>query len=132
PQSAGARERFGHLFQGMVRFHADHPIAFHFLEIHHHVYLDEHSRELYADVMRFLTGFLEETRAAQITRPLPAVAIVAMILGAFTGMVKAAEQDQFTLSPEVIAETERACWAAIANESQRNDDRQSGIERIES
>lgn len=114
PSGAPARTRFSYFFQALVQFWRRNPLAFEFLEFHHHVhYLDAESRAVYREVMGFIHEFLEDTAREEITKPLPPEAVVAFVLGAFTGLVKAEKADELPLDDALLQSIEECCWEAI-------------------
>jgi AcrR family transcriptional regulator len=114
PTDAPARERFGFLWSRLAAFAQEHPVAFAFLEMHHHQpYLDKASAAVTDRLADFLKAFLAECERNQITKPLPADALIAIVFGSFVGLFKAALLGQIDLTPDLLAQAERCCWEAI-------------------
>jgi len=115
PRELSARERFGFLFRQMASFERDYSAAFAFLEFHHHAgYLDEKSRALHDQAMQFVFGFVESARAEGALNDLSAQAMVAMVFGAFTGLVRERELGNLEWGAALLEETEDALWSAVA------------------
>ena len=111
---APPRQQFHELWTRLSAFAADHPKAFSFLELHHHArYLDEESRTLEENSLRPVVSFVESTRARGITRSMSAEALIALVWGAFVGLIKAQNLGHLTLTPELVLQTEQCVWAAI-------------------
>lgn len=112
PTQADPRTQFSFLWNRMAEFAREHPLAFAFLEMHHHTpYLDEAS---YA-IMAKLTGFLRDyVVQGQFAKPLPPDALIAMVFGGFVGLFKSEQAGEIELTPEVLALAEASFWDAIA------------------
>jgi AcrR family transcriptional regulator len=108
------REQFHELWARLARFVHEHPRAFAFLELHHHQpYLDEESLALEERSLMPVFHFLEQTRARGVTRDAPSEALIAMVWGAFVGLVKAVRLGHLELTDEVLDSTEACMWDAI-------------------
>ena len=109
------RLRFSKIWRGLARFAAEHPDEFVFLELHHHgPYLSPENRRLEAESLAVFIDLLQGAAAAGVLRPLAPAAMIAMIWGAWSGLVKAARLGAVTLDEATLRETEDAAWAAIA------------------
>jgi len=114
PLDADLRGQFHHLWWALVRFAREQPLAFAFLELHHHgTYLDDESKSLELRVLMPIAAVLERGRAAGITKAVPAHALMVTVWGAFVGMIKAARLGYFTLTDTVCTQVEETCWDAI-------------------
>jgi AcrR family transcriptional regulator len=84
-----ARERFACVWRALWRFATDEPRAFTFLETHHHAaYLDAESVKVGAEVDAVATGFVRGAQASGEVREGSPEMLVALVFGAFTGLVK--------------------------------------------
>lgn len=111
---ASAFAHFQFLWTRMAEFALQNPVAFTFLETHHHApYLNETSYAVMAESARFVRAFLEDTAKQQITKPLPADALMAMVLGAFVGLFKAFQAGEIQLTPQLIEVAGQCCWECI-------------------
>ncbi len=118
PEDAPPREQFRAFWRRTARFADVYPLAFRFLELHHHTaYLDEENRKIEARLLKPVHQFLDKTRNAGVTRPLSPVVILSLIWGAFVGLVKAASLGHLKLTPEVLDAAEDLCWDAILRRS---------------
>ncbi|PSB23058.1 TetR family transcriptional regulator [filamentous cyanobacterium CCP1] len=114
PEDLPARQQFHVFWQRLINFAIENPLAFQFLEFHDHVsYLDESSQAVAAKLWEPGCSFFEKTNQQQITKPMPPKLLIAIVWGMFTGIVKVSYRGHFELDPEVIAQTERACWEAV-------------------
>jgi TetR/AcrR family transcriptional regulator, repressor of fatR-cypB operon len=114
PYRPGDAERwFGELWQRLARFAASEPDAFRFLEMQDHVpYLDAESRQLELSVLAPLVaaGHRLRDRAARA----PVEVVIALLWGAFVGLVKASRLGYLALDDQRLAVAGAACWRMIA------------------
>jgi len=114
PATEPVRAQFHHFWQGMARFHRDYPTASAFLELHHHSpYLDEQSIAIEEASLQPAITFLEQTQQAQITKPISPVLLMAIVLGAFHGLVQAVRAGYLEFDEQTIEQAEQCCWEAI-------------------
>jgi len=114
PRPVPEREQFRDLWWRLVGYARQHPVAFAFLELHHHGdYLDGDSRTLERRALAPIGHFLGDASRAGAIRPLPPQALMAAVWGAFVGMVKASRAGYLVLTDELCAQIEAVCWDAI-------------------
>lgn len=114
---ATPREQFSNVWRGLARFALERPDEFAFMELHHHApYLSDENQRLEAESLAVFIELFVAGTAARILRPLPPAAAIAMIWGAWSGLVKAARLGAIELTDALIAATEAAAWAAIARD----------------
>ena len=114
PTSAPPRAQFAHLWRRLIAFAVQHPTALAFLELHHHIsYLDEDSRALEDRVLGPAKMIVAAMRRAQVVKDLPPELLIALVLGAFHGLVRASWCDQLELDEAAIQAAETCCWEAI-------------------
>ncbi|MFH0793569.1 MAG: TetR/AcrR family transcriptional regulator [bacterium] len=114
PHEAPPQERFKVFWGRATRFVRDYPLAFKFLELHHHApYLDEASRALNEKGCEAGRVFFEEAERLRITKPYPPWLMLAMTWGMLVGLVKANQAGGLELTDEVLEQAERCCWDAI-------------------
>lgn len=114
PTDADLRAQFHHLWWALVRFEREQPLAFAFLELHHHgSYLDTESKSLELRVLMPIAAVIERGRAAGVLKRLPAHALIVTVWGAFVGMIKAARLGYYTLTDYLCTQVEETCWDAI-------------------
>jgi len=108
------RQRVRTLWRALFRFHAAHPYAIPFLDLHHHSdYLDEESKQVeQLSAAAWLQLVVEGQRAEALADLEPAAAI-AMAYGAFLGLVRGCQSGHYTLDDALIADTEERLWAMI-------------------
>jgi AcrR family transcriptional regulator len=113
--SGDVREQFRLLWRGLCRFAVEQPRMLRFLELQHHGdYLDPESRAVSAKLFESAERFVREgQRSGAIRAGRPGV-LVALVFGAFVGMVKESDQGHFELSEEVVDEAGNAAWRVLA------------------
>lgn len=108
------REQFRVYWHTMARFAHNHPKAFRFLELHHHSpYLDDESRALEQQVIAIARATFEHLRDQQIVKDVPAGVVMAIVHGAFVGMIKAKDGGYLEITPEAIDAAEQCVWEAV-------------------
>lgn len=114
PSGGDLRAQFHELWWRLVGFARAQPLAFAFLELHHHgSYLDADSRALELRILAPIAGVLEQGRRGGVTKPLPPHALIVTVWGAFVGLVKHARLGYYDLTDELCAQVEETCWDAI-------------------
>ncbi len=109
------RARFHHLWWRLVEFARDQPLAFAFLELHHHAhYLDDESRALELQILAPIAAVLESGRAQGVIKKIAVHAAMLTVWGAFVSMIKHARLGYFPLTDELCTQVETLCWDAIA------------------
>jgi AcrR family transcriptional regulator len=108
------RELFRAFFGSLADFARTQPMAFAFLELHHHgSYLDKESRELELNILIPIAHFVEQLKSQGILKPFSTEALISMVWGALVGIVKASKLGYVRLTDTVMNETEQSCWDAI-------------------
>lgn len=113
PIGEAPRQQFHEMWQRLGRFANKHPQALAFLELHHHAYLDAESLKLEAAGMHLLKGIIEKSQAQQAMRQARPELIMALVYGAFVGLVKNEAQGFLKLTPAVLSAAEQIMWEAI-------------------
>lgn len=114
PAGESPEKKFRHLYRGMVRFENDHPLAFAFLEFHHHEpNLDKESQCVEHEIYEFIYGFIIEAIESGAIKNLHRDSIVALVFGSFTALVKARQAGQLNFDDELLRNMEDCCWEAI-------------------
>lgn len=114
PVSAPTREQFHSLWERAGRFAAEHPEAIAFLELHHHgAYLDDQSRALTERMLRPIEAMIVAAQRTQVFKEYPAPLIIALVWGAFVGVVRASWEGHYALTPEILGQAEHCVWEAI-------------------
>lgn len=110
----GARELFRSFFLRLAEFARREPLAFSFLELHHHgAYLDADSRRIELEVLIPIAGFVERFKGEGIIKPVSTEALISIVWGALVGLIKAAKLGYLQLSDSLLAQAEASCWDAI-------------------
>lgn len=108
------RAQFHELWWRLVGFARTQPLAFAFLELHHHgTYLDAASRALELKILAPIAGVLEAGRARGVTKPMPPHALIVTVWGAFVGLIKHARLGYYPLTDDICVQVEQTCWDAI-------------------
>jgi AcrR family transcriptional regulator len=115
PDDLTPREQFTHWWRGLWKFATELPSVYHFLETHHHAaYLDAASRRVGAQLSdRAITYLREGQRRGAIRKGNPEV-LMALVMGAFTGLVKSATEHNRPLTHSTLETSEAAVWALLA------------------
>lgn len=115
----GAAERwFTDLWRRLATFARAEPDAFRFLEMQDHAaYLDAASRQLELTVLAPL--WLAGKRLRDRTRGAPVDVLIALLWGAFVGLVKAERLGYLVLDDDRLAQARAACWQLIAPDASR-------------
>jgi TetR/AcrR family transcriptional regulator, repressor of fatR-cypB operon len=114
PQEASPREQFHIMWQAIMRFARENPVAFSFMELHHHApYLDEASWAVLRRMHDRAYQYFEMTNRLEITKPLAPEVLMALIHGMTVGLFKVSRIGWFELHQGIIDATEESCWQAI-------------------
>lgn len=115
PAGIPARDEFRHWWRGLWRFASERPRAFAFLETHHHApYLDSASLAISDALLDGAVAFLRRAQRAGAVRKTNPHALIAMVLGAFTGLVRATDGEGLSYSERAANETEECAWRMIS------------------
>ncbi len=102
-------------WRAMWRFATEHPRAFSFLETHHHAsYLDDESRAVGASVGAAIGQHIVRAQRQGALRDIEPGMLMALVFGAFTGIVKASGDAGLPQDPALIDSTAAAAWAMVA------------------
>lgn len=110
-----ARDGFDAYWRGLTDFALAHPAAFAFLETHRHQpYLDAESRAVSAAIDAGIEGFIRrQQRRGALRRGDPAE-MIALVLGAFVGLVRAAADGRVELTRRRLLAAGPAAWRLLA------------------
>lgn len=115
PQAAPVRRQFQVMWNEMVDFALGAPMAFAFIELHNHAsYLDAESVAIDRNVKDFTLQVIRRAQTEGLVKPLEAYVLMELVFGAFIGMMRAHWENRISLTPEVMAGAEQACWDTIA------------------
>ncbi len=108
------RARVQELWRALFRFNRSHPGAINFLDLHHHSgYLDAQSQAIEAQSAMGFFALVLEGQAAEVVVDLPPPAIIAMVYGAFLGLIRAESEGYITLDDAFVDRTFEHIWASI-------------------
>ena len=114
PIDLSPREQFHVLWVRLVEFAREHPASIRFMELHYHQsYLDETSRKLEEQVSAWFAGLLGPGVELQVLKEGPPELFMALVKGAFVGMMRAYWDGRFELTEEILEIAEACCWEAI-------------------
>ncbi len=115
PYEAQPRAQVHHFISSVFSFAKKHPLAFKFLELHHHApYLDDKSREVEANVVAMANGFVEQHERGKVLRKAPQGVLAGLVWGGIVGLVRAGWEGRCTeLTPKAEAAFEDAIWDAV-------------------
>ncbi|HQV80397.1 MAG: TetR/AcrR family transcriptional regulator [Agitococcus sp.] len=112
---ANPRQLFSLLWQRLCLFSKTQPLAFRFLELQDHVpYLDEKSKAIESQVLIPIWTYCVMAIQKKAARDMPAEALMALIWGAFVGLIKAEYMGYIVLNEQILAQAEQACWASFS------------------
>lgn len=113
PIGAPTRQIFHEVWVRLARFADEHPDVLAFLELHHHDdYLDEQSRKLEREVFTPLQLWVADAQQKQIVKGYAPEVLMAIVWGAFVGVVRASKMGLCPLEPAMEA-AEACMWEAI-------------------
>ncbi len=120
--NADPAQGFADTWAVLYRFAREHRFAFRFLEMQDHVpYLDDESRALEAAVLTPIGAALMRLRAEAVFRDKPSLTVtMALIWGAFVGVMKAEHCGYIEVTDSDIADARDACWRAFATDDWRH------------
>jgi AcrR family transcriptional regulator len=114
PVTAPAREQFRAIWMRMARFVDENPKGFTFCELHHHAsYLDDQSRAVETKMTDLVVKFIEQAQSRGELRAAPPMLLIGLVMGAFIGVVRWANETGLALTAEVWALSEQCAWEAI-------------------
>jgi len=114
PAGVPPPERFRVLWQRAVAFAMARPLAFRFLELHHHgAYLDAASLALDQQIVAGAHDSMEVWRRSGVLKPVHDEVLAAFIDGAIKHLVRAAQAGRLELTPAVVDQAAACCWQAI-------------------
>lgn len=114
PYASPPREQFHAFWTRAIAFALENPHVVRFLELHHHTgYLDAKSCTIAANMERVARGFFEHASELGVAKKVPPTALMAIVWGAFAGLMKAHWAGEITLDDDLIATTEQCLWEAI-------------------
>ena len=118
PGDMGSRAGVERYWHRLADFGADHPRELAFLELHHHQpYLDEESRALAAAIDAEAAAFVRRGQRAGELRPGDPMALIALVFGAFLGLVRwQLAKDGRIRRAAIVAHTD-AVWALVSLQS---------------
>jgi AcrR family transcriptional regulator len=114
PLDKPARQMVHHLWTRLADFAREKPRAYAFLELHHHAdYLDAQSNAIEARMMDMGCRFLQAAQARGEVKQAPPMLLIAIVHGAFVGLVRKVQEGLLELTPETITQAEQCAWEAI-------------------
>jgi len=112
--NAPPRAAFHHFWRSAIVFTQQSPRAFQFLELHHHApYLDKKSHDLEGELLGMAHAFIAAASARQVFKDVPAEVLMALVWGAFRGLVQGGCEGRIALTEQIISQAEECVWEAI-------------------
>lgn len=109
-----ARAVYHHFWTRAWAFARTAPTSLQFLELHHHApYLDEKSRRLEQELFETTYLLIASAQKSQALKPIAPPLLVALVWGAFRGLVQASVEGRIEANDQVLGEVEQALWEAI-------------------
>jgi AcrR family transcriptional regulator len=106
---------FTDVWDRLARFARAEPDAFRFLEMQDHAaYLDDESRRVEMSVLAPLWLAGQRLRENQPDAPLPVDVAIALVWGAFVGLVKAERLGYLRLDEATLTLAGKTCWEIVA------------------
>lgn len=114
PVDKPARQMVHHMWTRLAEFAREKPRVYAFLELHHHAdYLDDESKAIETRILDLLRRFIEAAQARGEVKAVDPMLLIAVVHGAFIGMLRKSWEGLLELSPELIATGEQCAWEAI-------------------
>ena len=108
------RQVFHRFWNNLVRFTTDHPEEFYFLELQDHTpYLNAESRKLEWEVLSPISQFCIDGTRRGLFKTLPSDTMMAMIWGAFVGLMKASKLGYARTNRDILQQAEELCWQML-------------------
>jgi TetR/AcrR family transcriptional regulator, repressor of fatR-cypB operon len=110
----GFRAQFHRFWMTCYQFAKSYPLAFSFLEIHHHhEYLDAQSRQMIENGRGSVLAFLQMGLDEKQLKPLKVDLILALVWGALVQIVRLEELGILTMGQQSLEQAEDCCWQSI-------------------
>jgi len=114
PKSTIARELFKTMWMRMAKFAVENAKPFVFLELHHHAeYLDAESQALEQRMLALFTNVVVAAQARGELKAGDPRLLMAIVMGAFIGVIRNCVEIKAPLGDTDWAFTERCVWEAI-------------------
>lgn len=114
PVAEPTRAMFAAIWRRFCGFARSNPRVVQFLELHHHGgYLDEESLALESSVLEPILHFVVNAQRELALREADPRVLIAVVYGAFMGLLRAELHGHLSLSDEVLAGAEQCVWEAI-------------------
>ena len=114
PVDVPTREVFHEIWSRLCHFAQEHPKVIAFLELHHHGdYLDDESKQVEMEMLLPIKLFVEEAQRQQVLKATPPEILIALVWGAFVGLVGACWKGFLTLDEAATGAAEACMWEAI-------------------
>ncbi|MET9963502.1 TetR/AcrR family transcriptional regulator [Streptomyces sp. NPDC006326] len=117
--ATSTREEFDRFWTGLTRYASAHLDAFVFLEHQQHdTFLAPESRELAAEIDRVGSDFIERGQRAGAIRDGDAQHLIALAVGAFTGLLRQQRPDGLSrLTPQALTRAQDAVWDLLSRKA---------------
>lgn len=114
PADADPRAQFEAVWARMTAFVGAHPRVYAFLELHHHAaYLDADNREKERRTYAFAAAVIAKGQTTGVVRPGPAPVLLALLHGAFVGLVRSWREGRISWSSDELEAARAVCWEIL-------------------
>jgi TetR/AcrR family transcriptional regulator, repressor of fatR-cypB operon len=108
------RQQFHAIWERMLAFVREHPTGFEFVELHHHAaYLDDESRAQELRMHGFGVALVMHAQSEGRMRKGAPEVLMALIIGAFTGLIRFVREGRVVLDAAASELAEQACWDLV-------------------
>lgn len=112
----GVRAQFLHVWSRLGEFARHHGRELAFLELHNHrPYLDVASRAVEQEMLDQLRALVVSWQRAGALTPTPVEQLIAMVWGAFVGLLRASQLGYLVLDQATLRSTGELQWRAVAS-----------------
>jgi AcrR family transcriptional regulator len=114
PTTDSIEDELHHWWQGLVGFVEDHPVPYSFLQAHHHEpYLDDESRAIGLGIDAAALDLAQRASAAGVLGDLNPALAVALVLGAFDGIVRVRSLYPDVLPADALVQAEHQVFRLL-------------------
>jgi AcrR family transcriptional regulator len=114
PKDVPTREIFHHVWWGLCTLAREEPAVSAFLEMHHHeFYLEPESLAERERIRKIAHHILRQGQASGEVRVAPPFLLGFLVVGAYTGLLKAAKESGRVLTDDQIALAEECVWKML-------------------
>lgn len=122
PLTTPVSQQFSEFWRRMTKYALNRPEAFMFVEAHYHApYLDEKSRQIHMPMLDTFKQAYDTALQQGVIKPLPLEAVIAMLFGSLTALLKSASEGRLELSPVLFEQIGSGLWTALAQKAPKEE-----------